>query len=71
MVPEPDLEDRQPYESPVNLWLDNAEHELLSLLISRPYEERQQLQDVAPPVPAERELSRALGCQDCMSPALC
>ncbi|ETI26424.1 hypothetical protein G647_03201 [Cladophialophora carrionii CBS 160.54] len=64
MVPEPDFEDQQPYQSPVNLWLDNAEHELLTLIMARPYEERQQLQDVSPPVPAERELSRALGCQD-------
>ena len=66
MVPEPNLEDEQPYESPVNLWLDNAEHELLALIMSRPYEERQQLQDILPPVSAEKELSRVLGCQDCM-----
>ncbi|KIX99111.1 uncharacterized protein Z520_05572 [Fonsecaea multimorphosa CBS 102226] len=69
MVPEPNFEENLPYQSPVNLWLDNAEHELTALLLSRPYEERQQLQDVTPPVPAERELSRALGCQDCESPA--
>ncbi|EXJ74405.1 uncharacterized protein A1O5_02701 [Cladophialophora psammophila CBS 110553] len=65
MVPEPSFEDHQPYQSPLNIWLDNAEHELTALLLSRPYEERQQLQDIAPPLPAERELSRALGCQDC------
>ncbi|KAJ9615367.1 ubiquitin-specific protease ubp2 [Cladophialophora chaetospira] len=64
MVPEPDFEDDLPYESPVNLWLDNAEHELLTLIISRPYEERAQIQDVSIPVPAERELLRVLGCQD-------
>ncbi|KIW92252.1 uncharacterized protein Z519_07236 [Cladophialophora bantiana CBS 173.52] len=65
MVPEPSFEDHQPYQSPLNIWLDNAEHELTALLLSRPYEERHQLQDIAPPLPAERELSRALGCQDC------
>ncbi|KIX01528.1 uncharacterized protein Z518_09254 [Rhinocladiella mackenziei CBS 650.93] len=63
-VPEPDMDDHQPFQSPVNILLDNAEHELVVLLLSRPYEERQQLQDVSPPVPADRELSRALGCQD-------
>ncbi|OAL23576.1 hypothetical protein AYO20_10972 [Fonsecaea nubica] len=68
MVPEPNFEENLPYQSPVNIWLDNAEHELTALLLSRPYEERQQLQDVTPPLPAERELSRALGCQDCASP---
>ena len=68
MVPEPNCDDDQPYENPVNLWLDNAEQELLTLITSRPHEERQQYQDVSPPVPAERELSRALGCQDCASP---
>jgi len=63
-VPEPDLNDSQPFQSPLNIWLDNAEHELGSLLLSQPYEVRQQLHDISPPVPAERELSRALGCQD-------
>ncbi len=67
MVPEPNFDDDQPYENPVNLWLDNAEHELLALIISRPHEERQQHQDVSPPVFAERELLRALACQDCRS----
>lgn len=49
----------------MNIWLDNAEHELVSLLLARPQEERQQLHDISPPLPAERELSRTLGCQDC------
>ena len=65
MVPEPNFGDEPPYESPVNLWLDNAEHELLALIISRPHDERQQFQDLLPPVSAEKELTRALGCQDC------
>ncbi|OQU93969.1 A repeat-containing protein isoform 3 [Cladophialophora immunda] len=64
MVPEPNFEENLPFQSPVNIWLDNAEHELTALLLSRPYEERQQLQDVTPPLPAEREFSRVLGCQD-------
>jgi hypothetical protein len=66
VVPEPNFDDPQPFESPVNIWLDNAEHELLALIRARPYEERQNLQpDVTAVVPAERELSRLLGCQDC------
>ncbi|EXJ77985.1 hypothetical protein A1O3_09144 [Capronia epimyces CBS 606.96] len=64
-VPEPDLNDCQPFQSPMNIWLDNAEHELGALILSRPPEERQQVQDPTPPVPAERELARLLGCQDC------
>jgi hypothetical protein len=68
-VPEPDLNDSQPFQSRLNIWLDNAEHELVSLLLSQPYEARQQLHDISLPVPAERELSRALGCQDCESAA--
>ncbi|KAI1613706.1 ubiquitin thiolesterase [Exophiala viscosa] len=63
-VPQPVLEDSQPFQSPVNIWLDNAENEILSLLLSLSSEERQQLPDISPPVPAERELSRILGCQD-------
>jgi hypothetical protein len=69
-VPEPIFEESQPYQSPINVWLDNAEHELLALIVSRPYEERQQLQDATPPVPAARELARVLGCQDCALPGV-
>lgn len=64
-MPEPDLEDVPPFRSPVNIRLDNAEHELVALFFSRPYEERHGFHDVSPPLPAERELSRTLGCQDC------
>jgi len=49
----------------VNLFLDNVEHELNALIVSRPSEERQQAQDNTTLMPAERELARALGCQDC------
>ncbi|OAP63867.1 hypothetical protein AYL99_03094 [Fonsecaea erecta] len=64
MVPEPDFDENLPFQSPANLWLDNAEHELTALILSRPYEERKLLKDSTPPAPADRELSRALGCQD-------
>ncbi|EHY59563.1 ubiquitin thiolesterase [Exophiala dermatitidis NIH/UT8656] len=64
-VPEPDLDDSQPLQSAINIWLDNAEHELVTLIFSQPDEDRSQLQDTAPPESAELELSRLLGCQDC------
>lgn len=64
-VPEPALNDSPPFQSPVNIWLDNAEHEISALLLSLSSEERQQLQDTSPPLPAGKELARVLGCQDC------
>jgi hypothetical protein len=64
-VPTPVLDDPQPFQSPINIWLDNAEYELLGLILAQPRDERQPMQDLPPPAPIEKELSRALGCQDC------
>lgn len=63
-VPEPIYEESQPYQSAVNVFLDNAEHEIVALLLARPHSEREQVQDLSQPPSADREFSRLLGCQD-------
>ncbi|KIV95527.1 hypothetical protein, variant 1 [Exophiala mesophila] len=63
-VPEPDPDEAQPFQGWNNMFIDDAEHEIISLLLSRPYDERQSLPDLPAPVAADRELSRVLGCQD-------
>ncbi|KAK5050339.1 hypothetical protein LTR84_003620 [Exophiala bonariae] len=63
-VPEPIFEEDQPFQSPVNVFLDNAEHELVALLLARPPKEREQIPDLSQPPSADRELSRLLSSQD-------
>lgn len=63
-VPAPIYEESQPFQTPVNVFLDNAEHELVALLLARPHNEREHISDLSQPPSADRELSRLLGCQD-------
>ena len=63
-VPEPIFEESQPFQSAVNVFLDNAEHEIVALILQRPHGEREQIQDLVQPQSADRELSRVLGSQD-------
>lgn len=63
-VPEPVFEESAPFQTPVNIFLDNAEHEIVALLLTRPHNEREQVQDLSQPPSADRELSRLMGSQD-------
>ncbi|KEF51809.1 uncharacterized protein A1O9_12146 [Exophiala aquamarina CBS 119918] len=63
-VPEPIFEEAQPFQSAVNAFLDNAEHEIVALILARPFTEREQIQDLAQPQSADKEFSRVLGSQD-------
>ena len=63
-VPEPNYEESEPFQDEANVFLDNVEHEIVSLIAARPYVEREQIQDIPQPASAEKELARVLGCQD-------
>ena len=65
-VPEPDLHEPLPLQQAGNVILDNCEHELLALILSRPAEELQNNQDISQPASAVRDFERALSCQDCV-----
>ncbi|ETN37308.1 uncharacterized protein HMPREF1541_08299 [Cyphellophora europaea CBS 101466] len=63
-VPEPDFTDSSPLQDPVNLFLDDVEHELLALMLSRPAEELQNLNDLRAGPLATRDLQRLCSAQD-------
>ena len=63
-VPQPNIDDTLPIEDPVNIFLDDAEQELLALIVSRPPEEIHSLPDVRPGPSATRDLQRLLSAQD-------
>jgi ubiquitin carboxyl-terminal hydrolase 25 len=63
-VPEPNAEDTLPIQDPLNIFLDDAEHELLALMVSRPPEEVHSLPDIRPGPSATRDLQRLLSAQD-------
>jgi ubiquitin carboxyl-terminal hydrolase 25 len=63
-VPEPDLEDPDPFVTSTNIILDNLIHELSVLISQRPPEELSQHPDILSPMPALQALERTLSCQN-------
>jgi len=63
-APAPNPDDTEPLEDSLNIFLDNAEHELSILILQMPSEERP-LPDGSEVPNGYRDFSRALGCQDC------
>lgn len=63
-VPDPNFDDSLPIQDPVNMFLDDAEHELLALMVTRPVEEVQTLNDLRAGPPAARDLQSLLSAQD-------
>lgn len=63
-MPEPDIEEPEPFLSQKNIILDNLIHELSALVSQRPPEERQQHPDIVTPAPAIQQLERTLSCQN-------
>jgi ubiquitin carboxyl-terminal hydrolase 25 len=68
--PRPNLDDARPFQDKPNIFLDDIEQELGILILQRPGNERELAQDNTTFTESSRDFSRALSCQDCMSPSL-
>ncbi|KAL8928475.1 MAG: hypothetical protein Q9208_001709 [Pyrenodesmia sp. 3 TL-2023] len=65
LVPQPDVSQSPPISNPVNILLDDVEKELLALLLQRPDDERRATKVEYALSTATRDLSRALGTENC------
>jgi hypothetical protein len=63
MVPEPDEDVTEPFQTARNIFIDNVEHELSSIIATRPMEEKQNGLDLIPLRRADEEIARVLSCQ--------
>lgn len=62
-VPVPISPDSLPILDPTTIFLDDAEHELLALMVTRPHDEIQTLNNLRPGISATGELQRLLSAQ--------
>lgn len=63
-VPQPNSSDTIPVRDPVNVFLDDVEHELHALMLNRPREEAVGHKDLDPGIPAIKEMRRLLSAQN-------
>ena len=65
IAPRPDTKETPPLQKPTNVFLDDVEQEICSLILQRPRNEREQVQDITQLEDSSREIARIFGSQDC------